>query len=107
MDWGGEKVRLLNVYTPVDPDLRKKFLSEVLPKHLTKTTIAVGDWNCVPDVTTDVQSNNPLGYSNIGGQQLGDEMSKIGLSDFRREQLGTDYEPTRIQNGTATRLDRA
>ena len=23
MDWGGEKVRLLNVYTPVDPDLRK------------------------------------------------------------------------------------
>ena len=61
----------------------------------------LGDWNCVPDVTLDVQSANPLAYANVGAALLGDITAGVGLVDFRREQLGDEKEPTRRGTHTA------
>ena len=83
-----------------------------LGRKLTTHTIAGGDWNCVPDVTLDVQSSNPLRYQNTGARVLSQSMRSKGLVDERREQLGNIAEYTRFEatpvHGTitATRLDR-
>ena len=75
-----------------------------------------GDWNCVPDVTLDVQSKDPLRYKNVGGELLEEVMASAELHDFRRTQLVNEPEPTRMPYGAvstkqgkdwvATRLDR-
>jgi hypothetical protein len=87
-----------------------------LSKELTSKTYAGGDWNCVPDVTLDVDSDNPLRYhaQNQGADILETIMSNIGLTDERREQLGMEAEfthkqktgPPGRQTVTSTRLDR-
>jgi hypothetical protein len=75
-----------------------------------------GDWNCVPDVTLDVQSSDPTRYANNGAALLGEIMADANLWDFRRTQLVHDREPTRWPLGevhtndgpdiVVTRLDR-
>ena len=71
---------------------------------------------CVPDVTLDVDSDNPLRYhaQNQGADILETIMSNVGLTDERREQLGMEAEythkqktaPPGRQKVTSTRLDR-
>ena len=60
-----------------------------------------GDWNCVPDVCLDVHvdSANPLRYhaQNQGADVLEGILSNLGLSDERRDQLGTEAEYTHKQ----------
>ena len=99
---------------------RASFFDNVLRKEhgkeLTSKTYAGGDWNCVPDVTLDVDSENPLRYhaQNQGADILKSIMSNVGLADERREQLGTEADNTdRQRTGplgrkrvTSTRLDR-
>ena len=70
--------------------------------------IGMGDWNCVPDVTLDVQSANPLKYPNGGAKLLEHSMAAVGLVDIRRIQLGSETEGTRTDKttGTTTRIDR-
>ena len=81
--------------------------------RMTPLTWVGGDWNCVPDVTVDVDvdSPNPLGYPNVGADALGEKTEDIGLVDERREQLQQSKEFTRKGvnvNGetVSTRLDR-
>jgi len=109
IDWSGMKLSLLNCYTPAKPLERINFINKI-SKLLDSKKIASGDWNCVPDVTLDVQSKNPLAYRNIGGQLLEQKMALAGMVDIRRIQLEEEREPTRTgtRNGdaTATRLDR-
>lgn len=110
VDMSGEKVNLLCVYAPSDPSKRIDFFTNKLPNYLTSDTIAAGDWNCVPDVTLDIQQEHVSTYRNIGGTLLEQRMNDKGLCDVRREQLGDAFEPTRTgntQSGTvASRLDR-
>jgi len=73
--------------------------------HIIKTGPG-GDWNCVPDVTLDVQSENPLNYSNAGAEILAQHMQRAELVDIHREFLGVKRCPTRKEGNTATRLDR-
>ena len=100
---------IASIYAPVKPIERTNFFSHLRQK-LSDHTIAGGDWNCVPDITLDVKSANPLAYLNVGASLLSKVMEKLHLHDYRREQLGKEFEATRIGNTTngttATRLDR-
>ena len=94
IDWGDKRLTLLNCYTPAQPLQRIDFINKI-SKLLNSEKIASGDWNCVPDVTLDVQSKNPLAYRNIGGQLLEQKMALAGMVDIRRIQLEEEREPTR------------
>ena len=111
-DWGGESVSVASVYCPSTPKERIEFLHD-LPTKFTPDTFVGGDWDCVPDVTLDVKSANPLKYKNYGSSILADGMKKLGLIDERREQLGNSKEYTFSEKVslhpvlfTSTRLDR-
>ena len=109
-EWGGTIVEVAGVYAPSTNDgtVREDFFASLKGK-VTKDTIAGGDYNCVPDVTLDVESRNPLAYPNKGAAKLAETYSEVGLVDERRNQLGNEHEPTRkgIYNGraTTTRID--
>jgi hypothetical protein len=116
--WGDTTLEVACVYAPSAAPARVhvSFFNDVLSKELTAHTYAGGDWNCVPDVTLDVDSDNPLRYhaQNQGADILESIMSNIGLVDERREQLGTTAEythkqktgPLGNQRVTSTRIDR-
>ena len=105
LEWNGATWNVASVYAPVGPQERVAFFTN-LASRLSKTTIIGGDWNCVPDVTLDVSGPNSLNYSNVGAALIDAELAKVELYDVRRDQLGTDKEPTRIGGTCATRLDR-
>ena len=88
--------RVACVYAPVRPLLRTDFLKDELSKYLDKRTYAAGNWNCVPDVTLDVQGPNALAYANVGAMLLEEVVEEKELFDIRREQLGRKAEPTRV-----------
>ena len=112
-EWGAKKLKIGNVYAPVQPMPRIDFFVDLRRKlnHIETDNLYLGgDFNCVGDVTLDVGSNNPLGYRNIGGTLLTDLTGEVSLIDERREQLGNDREYTRSGNTasgvTSTRIDR-
>ena len=63
VDFGGAQHYLFNSYTPVSTIPRIDYLNKIKTK-LHEKMIGMGDWNCVPNVTLDVQSANPLKYPN-------------------------------------------
>ena len=95
LDWSGAKITVVNIYAPAKPVQRIDFFNEIKNK-IKPDMIMMGDWNCVPDVLLDVQSPDPSKYKNFGGALLESIMHRNGLRDFRREQLSSDKEPTRI-----------
>ena len=113
--WGDRKLDVACVYAPSHPQQRVDFF-KTLKDNLTTETYTGGDWNCVPDISLDVDSANPLGYhtQNRGASQLEEVMSDLKLSDERRDQLGYEAEfthkqlvgPLGSQTVTSTRLDR-
>ena len=108
--FNGKNMDIASVYAPSDPTKRLDFFSH-MNQHLTRYTLVGGDWNCVPDVTTDVKGKNALNYKNYGAALLGKKMAEKGLSDYRRQQLGDKFERTRKpwEKDTMkvmTRLDR-
>jgi len=109
VEWGGTPLQIASVYAPVRPLARVNFFSTI-QNLLTVDTIAGGDWNCVADVTTDVQSSNPLGYRNEGARLLAERLGRLGLNDERGDQLDGDSEITRAGNSAngyvGTRIDR-
>eukprot|EP00966_Prymnesium_polylepis_P028346 656033-Prymnesium_polylepis.1 len=111
-EWGGQEVEIANVYAPSSNEngARAKFFKDTLQPNLNADTFVGGDWNCVPDVTLDVESANPLNYPNGGAAELATIMGSFSLIDERREQLGEEREVTRrgvTANGvTGTRIDR-
>ena len=118
IDWTGTTLSIVNVYAPSKPNKRVDFYNAI-KKKVHKNMIMMGDWNCVPDVLLDVQSENPLNYANVGAALLEKITSQNGLYDFRRDQLHLKHEPTRLgytkrknrdgslpKGKTATRLDR-
>ena len=56
--WGNRTVEVACVYAPSGAIRRKAFFRDVLSKELTSKTYAGRDWNCVPDVSLDVDSAN-------------------------------------------------
>ena len=56
--FNGINMDIASVYAPSDPT-KMDFFSH-MNQHLTKYTLVGGDWNCVPDVTTDVKGKNAL-----------------------------------------------
>ena len=110
VQWGTKTIDVGCVYAPAQPLQRVDFFNSLRGK-LDNTTHVGGDWNCVPDVTLDVDSANPLAYANRGATLLGDIVGNLALNDIRREQLGNAPEYTRKgpnPNGTWTssRIDR-
>ena len=110
VQWGTKTIDIGCVYAPAQPLQRVDFFNSLRGK-LDSTTHVGGDWNCVPDVTLDVDSVNPLAYANRGATLLGDIVGNLALNDIRREQLGNAPEYTRKgpnSNGTWTssRIDR-
>jgi hypothetical protein len=105
VEWSGRLLELASVYLPQSPLARVNVLVG-MDAHMSDSTLVGGDFNVVPDVTLDVQSSNPLNYSNQGAALLAQHMTSHGLVDERREQLGTEKEPTREEGGTSTRIDR-
>ena len=111
--WGGKEIEFAGIYAPAKSLERVNFF-QTLRNQINKNTIIGGDWNCVPDVTLDIQSPNPLAYSNIGARLLTDIMTQHTLIDERREQLGNEAEYTRsgntsrdhLNNNISSRLDR-
>jgi hypothetical protein len=113
--WGDRKLDVACVYAPSHHQQRVDFF-KTLKDHLTPETYIGGDWNCVPDISLDVDSVNPLAYhtQNRGASQLEDAMSDLKLSDERRYQLGQEAEfthkqlvgPIGSQTLTSTRFDR-
>ena len=110
VQWGTKTIDVGCVYAPAQPLQRVDFFNSLRGK-LDNTTHVGGDWNCVPDVTLDVDSANTLAYANRGATLLGDIVGNLALNDIRREQLGNAPEYTRKgpnPNGTWTssRIDR-
>ena len=70
-EWLGRTMKLGSVYVPCKPRERVEYLAD-MRTWLTGDMVLGGDWNCVPDVTLDVVSSNPLRYKNIGGELLSD-----------------------------------
>ena len=113
--WGDRLIKVGSIYAPSPPSLRVSFFQE-MRKWITLDMFLGGDWNCVPDVTLDVQSSDPFRYKNIGGALLEEVTGEVGLVDFRRQQLGGHREATRQPLGAVhtrlgpdvviTRLDR-
>ena len=101
----GREYDVAGVYIPSKPTARLDVLAG-LKDRLGPHTLVGGDWNCVPDVTLDVQSPNPLAYANVGADTLGVCMEELGLVDYRREQLELGREHTRQEGSCYTRLDR-
>ena len=102
---GEHEVTVQGVYLPSDPQERVEAL-EAVGDELKVGAVVGGDWNCVPDVTLDVQGANALTYPNVGAQALAEAMRKVELFDIRREQLGNEHEHTRVGATCLTRLDR-
>ena len=90
---GEHEVTVQGVYLPSDPKERMEVLG-VLGGELEVGAVVGGDWNCVTDVTLDVQGTHALSYPNVGAQTLADAMRKVELFDIRREQLGDEHEHT-------------
>ena len=109
LDWQGKNYDIASVYAPAQPSARVTFFTGLGPL-LSRRTIVGGDWNCVPDVTLDVKSTNPLNYANQGATLLAQATSHLNLHDLRRDQLQGKFEATRTgvtQSGAiATRIDR-
>ena len=59
MEAGGRVLDLAGVYVPATPMERVNMFGG-LGRRLSTDTIVGGDWNCVPDVTLDVKSKDPL-----------------------------------------------
>ena len=76
LEWQGREYDIASIYAPNDKSKRLDFFSH-LAQRLTEHTIVGGDWNCVPDVTLDVKSNNPLGYPNLWGEPTRKSVRKI------------------------------
>ena len=49
IDWSGTKLDILNAYAPSKPSQRIDFFNTIRNK-IHRNMIAMGDWNCVPDV---------------------------------------------------------
>jgi len=109
VEWGAKQLTVGNVYAPAQPLGRIDFFNW-LRRNITDDTYIGGDWNCVPDTTLDVDSNNPLGYKNTGISILNDIIVSKKLIDERREQLGNEKEFTRSGANaggiTSSRIDR-
>ena len=105
----GRELDLAGVYVPSTPRERVDMILG-LRDRLSDSTIVGGDWNCVPDVTLDVERNkgSSLDYANIGATGLAGVMEELDLYDIRRSQLGLQREPTRVDDAgiISTRLDR-
>ena len=54
----------------------------------------------------DIQSADPLGYANVGSNELSIMLNEIEVYDIRREQLGNAREHTKQGGGVCSRLDR-
>ena len=109
--WGGTEIEVASAYAPAVSGVARVDYINDIEARMTPMTWVGGDWNCVPDVTLDVDSPNPMGYPNAGADAIEKAMENLGLVDERREQLQQEREFTRKGRNVnremvSTRLDR-
>ena len=102
-------VRVLSCYAPSDSQARSDYFVK-LNKHVTLTSLLMGDWNCVLDQSLDLKRSSNTPYDNTGAIELQKLVDKFRLRDELREGMGLDFEFTKktaTQYGYAlTRIDR-
>ena len=59
LGWHGREITVGSIYAPCKPTPRLYFLQN-MRSWVKPNMFLGGDWNCVPDVTLDVQSKDPL-----------------------------------------------
>jgi hypothetical protein len=104
-----ERKRYTSVYVPVFAPLRRVFLTSLANSSLvTSDCVVGGDWNCVPDITCDVQypPASSESYPNLHAPILESLLTKRGLIDIHRFVNGNAISYTRLCDTTFTRLDR-
>lgn len=105
-----ETIKVASIYAPAQGNERQHFFQNIR-QYIDENTIMGGDFNCVPDVTLDLISENPLMYPNGGITELKSIVATNQLEDHRREQLQEQHEFTRIgvnanKKVVKSRLDR-
>ena len=104
----GEDTNLCSAYLSSDPRLRKWQIGE-LDKVVSRNTIIQADWNCVADVSRDVQYpvDSNSSYPSEHGPLLESTLTRIGLSDVYRRIHGDSHSGfTRLGGSVFTRIDR-
>ena len=101
VEFAGITYQVAGAYAPSNPAERVTFMGN-LDSRLPKRVIVGGDWNCVPDLTSDRKGPNALNNPNEGANILADKMEALEVIDIRREQLGDGFEHTRKDGTRAT-----
>ena len=66
LSWGEANIEVASVYAPATTGVARVDFFNDIDKRMSPLTWVGGDWNCVPDVTLDVDSPSPLGYPKGG-----------------------------------------
>ena len=90
----GLRLKVANVYAPHTN--RKAFFTQ-LKRYVTKNTVLMGDFNCVPNKDLDLRRTSRANYPNDGADTLEEITSRCGLIDEIRIQLGAGFAYTHIQ----------
>ena len=93
----GLKLKVVNVYAPHTN--RKAFFTQ-LKRYVTKNTVLMGDFNCVPNKDLDLRRTSRANYPNDGADTLEEITSRCELIDEIRIQLGAGFAYTHIQKVT-------
>ena len=105
IDLHGTRTPVVSVYAPVHPYLRRTFFERLSSAGcLSPDAIVGGDWNCVPDVSLDVDSHSS--YTNAHAPLLDSLLASRGLDDIYRKVNGKERSYTRYSATINSRLDR-
>ena len=104
----GTQTRIVSVYAPAKPPVRKVFLKDMRAKKvLKKGDLVMGDFNCVIDTNLDVKYPQGTGsYPNLHGKANEALLADLGLTDVYRLYAGAGRDYSRRKGTVWTRLDR-
>ena len=98
--------RLVNIYAPNIPSVRKEFYIDLYPLLLSsRTTILAGDFNCVQNVNLDKRGGNAA-RGRGGWTELSSLLTDFDLVDVYRSKFPTQVAATWRGRGVSCRLDR-
>ena len=101
-------LRVANVYATQVSAERVTQL-RTLRKHITRSTVLLGDFNCVLDMSLDLKRDATSPYDNAGSEELQSIIDENGLIDEIRLQNGNQFEFTHLQSteagACASRID--
>ena len=110
--WEGMIFKISSMYAPAEADYRKRFINKLhRTSTLDKETIIGGDFNCVINISHDVQYSDERRqrrpYANMHGPLMTKLMNKAKLSDTHNRVNGENTGGyTREGRDIRTRIDR-